>query len=70
MKLKCGLRRTSAKTAGGRKGDNTMFDSLEKNIEMTENAPKTRERLVRFLGAALVALVVLGGLYMGLMTLE
>lgn len=47
-----------------------MFDSLEKNIEMTENAPKTRERLVRFLGAALVALVVLGGLYMGLMTLE
>ena len=47
-----------------------MFDSLEKNIEMTESAPGNRERLVRFLGAALVALVVLGGLYMGIMTLE
>jgi len=48
-----------------------MFDSLEKDIEITEGGrPKTGERLIRYIGAIVLALMVFGGLYLGILALE
>jgi hypothetical protein len=47
-----------------------MFSSLDEQIETTEGHPAVRERLVRFVGAAVVAVIVIGVLYLGIVAFE
>jgi hypothetical protein len=48
-----------------------MFDSLDEQIVTTEGThPTIRQRLFRFLWIALVAVLVFGGLYLGIVSLD
>jgi hypothetical protein len=47
-----------------------MFSSLDEQIETTEGHPATGERLVRFVAAAVVAVVVIAVLYLGIVAFE
>jgi hypothetical protein len=48
-----------------------MFDSLEHEIENTEGGrPKTSEKLMRFAGIAVIAVLVFGGLCALIISLE
>lgn len=48
-----------------------MFHSLDEQIERTEGGhPSARARLVRLVEAAIVSLVVFGGLYFAIVALE
>jgi hypothetical protein len=48
-----------------------MFDSLDEQIISTEGTPPTTSRrLFRFLWITIVALLVFGGLYLGIVSLE
>jgi len=48
-----------------------MFHSLEEEIESTEGGhPKAIERVVRFVGIAVLSVVVFGGLYRLITSLE
>ncbi len=48
-----------------------MFDSLEKEIETAEGGRPTAKQLVlRFVSIAIASAVVLGGLYLAIVTLE
>ena len=48
-----------------------MFGSLQEQIESTEGArPKATDRLVRFAGMAVLAVVVFGGLCALILALE
>jgi len=48
-----------------------MFDSLDEQIITTEGTPPTtRQRLFRFLWIAFATLLVFGGLYLGIVSLE
>jgi len=48
-----------------------MFDSLDEQIITTEGTPPTTsQRLFRFLWIAVVTLLVFGGLYLGIVSLD
>jgi len=48
-----------------------MFDSLDEQIITTEGPPPTaRQRLFRVLWIAVATLLVFGGLYLGIVSLE
>lgn len=48
-----------------------MFDSLDEQIDTTEGARHTTgERVVRFFGMAVVAVLVFAGLYLGIVALQ
>jgi hypothetical protein len=48
-----------------------MFCSLDEQIEVTEGGhPTIRERLIRFLGVAILSVVAFGGLYLVIVAVE
>lgn len=48
-----------------------MFESLDEEIKTTEGgSPTGRERLARYLGVAILSVLVFAGLYLGIVALE
>jgi preprotein translocase subunit SecY len=47
-----------------------MFDTLDEQSITMEGIRPTAQRLVRFLWVALVALLLFGGLYLGIVSLD
>ena len=51
--------------------ESKMFEALDEEIVRTEGgSPATKDRLVRFATAVVVALLVFGGLWLGIIALE